>query len=438
MALILAVNPGSAHNPTLSRIARELQGCEIVGAESCAVAIKAIKKRVPDVLLVPASRPRGEADLRAYLRRIPGGIPTLALPPVETADPLDLARQIRELLAGPSAPPPSTPAPARSKPTPVRTTPVKVNVPVPAPVLREVAPVGASPDLLAAGAATVTWIRARRAQWSETIEPYDFAPVAPIAPGAPDAPIAPSSVDPHYYEPIELPDEPVEPDEPAESGDGSADASGSSGATRFLPRAAAIAVAVGVLGAGAWYWSRSNNESASPAQPAMNSTETPGSVATVPQAPPVETSVQPAPELEATLVAPVQVPVTIVSPFEVSISEGERPVTVDAQGRVMLAPGRHRLRLQNNERKYDETRTVQVVAGKPATLTITPDTTISVTSNEPAEVLIDGTRVGETPYEGRVSPGGHTVTVKTAGAERQLNVDAASSPIQLEVDFSKP
>jgi hypothetical protein len=197
-------------------------------------------------------------------------------------------------------------------------------------------------------------------------------------------------------------------------------------------------VAVGIMGAGAWYLSRSGHESANPAEPAANSRDTSRPVETAAPAPPIETSVKPPPELEATLVAPAQVPVTIVSPFEVSISEGERPVPVDARGRVMLVPGQHRLRLQNNERKYDETRTVQVIAGKPATLTIAPEATISVTSNEPADVLIDGTRVGDTPYEGRVSLGAHTVTVKTAGAERQLNVDTASGPLQLEVDFSKP
>ena len=61
-----------------------------------------------------------------------------------------------------------------------------------------------------------------------------------------------------------------------------------------------------------------------------------------------------------------------------------------------------------------------------------------MTSNEPAEVLIDGTRVGDTPYDGTVDLGTHTVTVRTAGAERQLTVAATSKPVQLEIDFSKP
>jgi hypothetical protein len=56
VALILAVNPGNSHSPTLSRLARELKGSELIGAESCAVAITAIKGRVPDIVLLPARR----------------------------------------------------------------------------------------------------------------------------------------------------------------------------------------------------------------------------------------------------------------------------------------------------------------------------------------------------------------------------------------------
>ncbi len=100
MALILALNPGNSHSPTLSRLARELHGCELIGAESCVVAIKAIKERVPDVVLLPAKSARGEADLLAHLKTVQGGVPTLRLPPVEAANPLDLARQIREMLTG--------------------------------------------------------------------------------------------------------------------------------------------------------------------------------------------------------------------------------------------------------------------------------------------------------------------------------------------------
>ncbi len=115
-----------------------------------------------------------------------------------------------------------------------------------------------------------------------------------------------------------------------------------------------------------------------------------------------------------------------------------RECRVDDRGRAMLAPGRHRLRFQNRELGYDETRTVDVKPTETTTINLTPQTTIVVTSNEPAEVLIDGTRVGDTPYKGSVGLGTHAVTVRTAGAERLLTVEATSKPVQLEVDFSKP
>ena len=130
--------------------------------------------------------------------------------------------------------------------------------------------------------------------------------------------------------------------------------------------------------------------------------------------------------------------VAVFAPFEITISEGTVGVPLDDRGRAMLTPGRHRLRFQNRELGYDETRTVQVRPADTTTINLTPETTLSVTSNEPAEVLIDGTRAGDTPFQGRVSLGTHTVTVRTAGAERQLTVAATSKPVQLEVDFSKP
>jgi hypothetical protein len=418
VALILAVNPGNVHNPTLSRLARELQGCEIIGAESCTVAIKAIKKRVPDILLLPAAGVRGETDLRAHLRTIPGGVPTLKLPPVEAADPLDLARQIRELLTGAPAPP-------------VRPTKAKASAPAP----REAAPV-ASRHVLAAGSAAVSWIRARREQWSEPFAPYNFEPLPdePYAPRAAKSPYVPN--EPQYYEPIELPEEPHDLQEPYDLHDPH-DSHVPAGVARFLPRAAAIAVVVGVVGAAAWYWTQTDAGSSDHAEPAAKLNDAPPPVETTP---PVagQPSAQPEPLIEATIAAPPPQPVTVVSPFAVSISAGGQPVPVDAQGRVMLVPGKHRLRFQSSERGYDETRTVQVRPTESTTVTLSPETTITVTSNEPSEVLIDGTRVGDTPYEGKIGLGAHTVTVRAAGAERQLAVNATSTPVQLEVDFSKP
>ena len=425
MALILAVNPGNRHSPTLSRLARELRGCELMGAESCPVAIKAIKKRVPDVLLLPAVPATGEADLLAHLKSIPGGVLTLKMPPVESADPIDLARQIRELLTGvPSftpPPPPTVEAPKR------RSAPVPMPAPMPAPAPPPPAPpppapLGASPQLLAAAAATITWIHARQAQWSEPL------PTESDVPQEPHLPQEPEDEGYDFYEPIELPDEPEDPALIASAG---AEEGAKRNVAALLPRIAAVTAIVAIIAAAIIFWPRgSSDSSVQPLPEQTPAAATPDPIASQPAA---ASPAEPPPALE-------NVPGTlaVVVPFDVSISENDTPVTLDDQKRAVLAPGKHRLRFQNPERGYDAIRTVQVRSNETTTLTLTPETTIGVTSNEPAEVLIDGVRVGETPYQGKVGLGPHTVTVKTAGAERQLTVEATSKPVQLEADFSKP
>jgi hypothetical protein len=130
--------------------------------------------------------------------------------------------------------------------------------------------------------------------------------------------------------------------------------------------------------------------------------------------------------------------VAVFSSVEITVSEGNKAIALDDRSQAMLPAGRHRLRFQNRTLGYDETRTVQIKPTETTTLTLTPQTTVGVTSNEPAEVLIDGTLVGGTPLRGhRVDLGTHTVVVRTAGGQRQINIDATSKPIQLEVDFTK-
>jgi hypothetical protein len=432
LALILALNPGNSHNPTLSRLARELQGCELIGAESCVVAIKAIKERVPDVLLLPAKQARGEADLLAHLKTVPGGVLTLRLPSVEAADPVDLARQVREMLTGTSSAAPSgltafggdddeaLPAGEPEEPS-------------------------TSPHLLAAAAAAINWIRTRRAEWAD-VQPIDFAPapVAQRAGGAAEPRELREPYEPHEpykpYEPIE-PTEPYEPDEPYAAED--APAAYAAKAPRasyaplikaWLPRVAALGAALAIFAGLASYWpqisgsiSSTVGQLNSPREASEPLEEEPKPVATPPAA---KTEVDP--------LAKVSGWVAVFAAFDVSISEGGRGLQVDERGRTMLAPGRHRLRFQNRALGYDETRTVDVKPADTTTINLTPETTLAVTSNEPAEVLVDGTRVGETPYDGTIPLGNHSVTVKTAGAERLLTVEATSKPVQLEVDFSKP
>src|SRR5437868_13826141 len=96
MALILAVNPGSTQSATLARVARQLHGHELIGADSCAIAMKALDQRMPALVLLPSTASKGEAEL---LRRLaPSRVPSLRLPSPISVDPRALADEIRELL----------------------------------------------------------------------------------------------------------------------------------------------------------------------------------------------------------------------------------------------------------------------------------------------------------------------------------------------------
>jgi hypothetical protein len=204
----------------------------------------------------------------------------------------------------------------------------------------------------------------------------------------------------------------------------------------YLPRAAALGVVIGIVAIAVSCWPQIRGGFSGTVEPVGN----PGATS------------QPA-EITATLIVPERAatpgssrpPVTasgwiaVRSPFEVRISEGGQVIAVDNQGRAQVLPGEHLLRFQNLELGYDETRTVQVRATETTPVNLVAETTIAVTSSSAAEVQIDGARAGDTPYEGTIGVGTHTVTVKAAlGAERQFTINATSKPVQLEVDFLKP
>ena len=153
MALILAINPGGTQSGTLARVARELQEHELIGADSCAVAIEALDEHKPALVLLPASSPAGEPELLIRLRTAArGGIPTMRLPPPTSVNPRALADQIRQALGEQSGAPVEVPAEPPAAP-------------------------GASPHVIAAAHAAISWIKARRATWSAG--PAAGAPVDP-------------------------------------------------------------------------------------------------------------------------------------------------------------------------------------------------------------------------------------------------------------------
>jgi hypothetical protein len=153
MALILAVNPGSTQSATLARVARQLHGHELIGADSCAVAIKAIEQRMPALVLLPATATKGEAEL--LQRLAPARVPSLRLPSPTSVDPRALADEIRELLGERTA------APAAARP------------------VAEQRPPTTSIHLIMAATAAIDWVRTRRATWPPMPATVPAAPAAP-------------------------------------------------------------------------------------------------------------------------------------------------------------------------------------------------------------------------------------------------------------------
>ena len=132
--------------------------------------------------------------------------------------------------------------------------------------------------------------------------------------------------------------------------------------------------------------------------------------------------------------------VTILSPFEVSITEGTRTFRPDDHNEITLAAGPHDLRLTNRRLMFEDRRHVDLAPAERLTISVTPpQSTVSVTASEPAEVWVDGARVGQTPLADHVVElGSHEILVKRAdGGERRVTAMVTVKPFALHVDFSK-
>ena len=130
----------------------------------------------------------------------------------------------------------------------------------------------------------------------------------------------------------------------------------------------------------------------------------------------------------------------VYAPFEIQISEGSHAIRLDEQNRVLLPPGPHDLQFVNRDLGYRDNRTVEVNPGQTTTLSLAPPrSTINVTSNVPAVVLIDGEPVGGTPLTNQpIALGTREVIVRSAdGGERQFTTKVTVAPVQIDVDFSK-
>ncbi len=131
----------------------------------------------------------------------------------------------------------------------------------------------------------------------------------------------------------------------------------------------------------------------------------------------------------------------LFSPIEVKAAADGRPLTLDGQNRVLLSAGTHELKLQNGALGYEDTRTIAIKPGETTAVSIVvPKTSLTVTASGPAEVWVDGARVGEAPVVNlQVDIGTREVLLRTAEhGERRLLVTATVAPVHVAVDLAAP
>jgi len=132
---------------------------------------------------------------------------------------------------------------------------------------------------------------------------------------------------------------------------------------------------------------------------------------------------------------------SISSPFEVDVVENDDVIGTSASSQIMLAAGRHSITLTNNSIGYQETRKIDVTAGKKSSVRVDPPkTSISVNARPWAEVEVDGASVGQTPIANLlVGIGPHEMVFKhpQLGERKQIVVVTAKGPNRTAVDLTK-
>jgi hypothetical protein len=132
--------------------------------------------------------------------------------------------------------------------------------------------------------------------------------------------------------------------------------------------------------------------------------------------------------------------IAVFSPIPLDIEENGRAIGSSEQGRLMLSPGRHQLKLTNAELGYSSVRTVDIEPGEEHPVSVQPTGELSANAVPWAEVWMNGKKIGETPIAGIVVPlGTHEVIFKNPQfPERRVSVTVtASAPVTTSVDFSK-
>ncbi len=131
----------------------------------------------------------------------------------------------------------------------------------------------------------------------------------------------------------------------------------------------------------------------------------------------------------------------LFAPFELQIWDGGRTLNLDERHRVLLSPGRHELQFANRALGYRGSQAVVVQPGEVTAVSLaSPKTAVSVTASAPAEVWIDGIRVGQTPIVDQpIAIGTREFVLRNAAfGERRVTATVTTKPFHINIDFAKP
>jgi hypothetical protein len=130
----------------------------------------------------------------------------------------------------------------------------------------------------------------------------------------------------------------------------------------------------------------------------------------------------------------------LASPFPVDVIEGGEMIGASG-AKIMLAAGKHELVLRNQAFGYEERRTMNIVAGAVASVTVIPPKgRLNVNAQPWADVLIDGAAVGQTPLANiEVAAGPHEITFRhpELGERTEHIVITATRVNRTSVDLGK-
>jgi hypothetical protein len=132
---------------------------------------------------------------------------------------------------------------------------------------------------------------------------------------------------------------------------------------------------------------------------------------------------------------------SISSPFEVQVAENDDVIGTSGASRIMLATGHHNVTLVNRALGYQDVRKIEVTPGKTVSLRVDPPkVSVSVNARPWADIVLDGTNVGQTPIANlAVTVGSHEMLFRHPqyGERKEAVLVTVKGPNRIAVDFTK-